>query len=321
VATHFRVPISTVQRAYRHLEQEGLLTRVRGSQTLLQGLHFDRRLGVRAFIGLPASLSAFVTLQAYRTFFIRIRRELRLRGFATAMIFTDESEMKTAVLSERLKAYEIDTVLWFQPPREAQKTAPQLADLGIRLLGVAHEDSPAISCRYEVSRGHATRTLLTEWKERHAIGEVTLVRWKEHRTSALQETLEHALDDLGIKAATALFKEQRSESFLRSLGKMKTQGIIFTSAPLAAKLSFRAPGAVADLLRTQRVAFLNGPVSMPFAKVPDVRVDLAFVDWQLVAEQIVDDLISQDAFQNSAPTVFEAEAKLRVPLSAFAQSI
>jgi Predicted transcriptional regulators len=41
VATHFRVPISTVQRTYRHLEQEGLLTRVRGSKTLLQGLHFD----------------------------------------------------------------------------------------------------------------------------------------------------------------------------------------------------------------------------------------------------------------------------------------
>src|SRR4051794_27383736 len=102
VATHFRVPVSTVQRAYRQLEQEGLLTRVRGSKTLLQGLHFDRRLGVRAFIGLPASLSAFVTLQAYRTFFIRIRRELRLRGFATAMVFTDTSEMKTSVLSERL---------------------------------------------------------------------------------------------------------------------------------------------------------------------------------------------------------------------------
>jgi hypothetical protein len=237
------------------------------------------------------------------------------------MVFTDESEMKTGVLSERLKAYEIDTVLWFQPPREAQKTQPRLADLGIRLLGVAHEDLPTIPCRYEVSRGQAIRTLLTEWKEHHAIGEVTLVRWKEHRTSVLQETLEHTLDELGIKAATALFKEQRSESFLRSLEKSKTQGIIFSSSPLAAKLSFRAPGAVADLLRNQRVAFLNGPVSMPFAKVPEVRVDLALVDWQLVAEQIVDDLISQDAFQNSAPTIFEAEAKLRVPLSAFAQSI
>jgi hypothetical protein len=77
---------------------------------------------------------------------------------------------------------------------------------------------------------------------------------------------------------------------------------------------------VEELLQAHRVAFLNGPVSMPFAKVPDAKVDLVTVDWQSVAEQIVDDLISQQAFQ-SGPTIFEAEAKLCVPLSAFAQSI
>jgi hypothetical protein len=60
---------------------------------------------------------------------------------------------------------------------------------------------------------------------------------------------------------------------------------------------------------------------MPFARVPDVQVDLVTVDWQFVSQQIVDDLISQEAFQKPGPTYFEAEAKLRVPLSAFAQSI
>jgi hypothetical protein len=60
---------------------------------------------------------------------------------------------------------------------------------------------------------------------------------------------------------------------------------------------------------------------MPFARVPDVQVDLVTVDWQLVAEQIVDDLIDQVAFLKAGPSYFEAEAKLRVPLSAFAQSI
>ena len=95
VAEHFRVPVSTVSRAYRHLEQEGLLTRLRGSKTLLQGLHFDRRLSVRAFVGLPASLSTFLTIHAYRMFFIKIRRELRLRGFATAMVFAEKEEART----------------------------------------------------------------------------------------------------------------------------------------------------------------------------------------------------------------------------------
>jgi hypothetical protein len=321
VATHFRVPVSTVSRAYHRLEQEGLLTRVRGSKTLLQGLHFDRRLSVRAFVGLPASLSAFLTIQAYRMFFIKIRRELRLRGFATAMVFAEPEEARTDALSDRLKAYEIDTVLWFQPPKEARETALRLADLGIRLLGIAHEEVPLIPCRYQVRRERGIRDLMTEWKTRLGIDDVTLVRSNERGASPLDEALHAALDELSIRSSTATFRGKQSGAFLRAAQKLKTGGVIFSSAQLASKLCFRAPGAVIDLIGAQRVAFLNGPVSLPFAKVPDVRVDLVVVDWQLVAEQIVDDLISQEAFLNTAPTIFQAEAKLRVPLSAFAQSI
>jgi hypothetical protein len=58
---------------------------------------------------------------------------------------------------------------------------------------------------------------------------------------------------------------------------------------------------------------------MPFAEIPDVQVDLVVVDWQWVAEQITNDLVTQDAFQLPGPTIFEAEAKIRVPLSDFAQ--
>jgi len=321
VATHFRVPVSTVSRAYRHLEQEGLLTRVRGSKTLLQGLHFDRRLSVRAFVGLPASLSAFLTIQAYRMFFIKIRRELRLRGFATAMVFAEPEEARTDALSDRLKAYEIDTVLWFQPPKEAQETALRLADLGIRLIGIAHEEIPVLPCRYQVRRDRGMRALMAEWKTHHGIEHVTLVRSNDRGTSPLAEALHTALDELGMKSSTATFHGKQSAAFLRATQKLKTGGVIFSSAQLASKLCFRAPGGVIDLIRAQRVAFLNGPVSLPFAKVPEVRVDLVVVDWQLVAEKIVDDLISQDAFQESAPTIFEADAKVHVPLSDFAQSI
>jgi hypothetical protein len=52
---------------------------------------------------------------------------------------------------------------------------------------------------------------------------------------------------------------------------------------------------------------------MPFTEVPDVRVDLVTIDWQLVAETIVDDLVTQTAFQRPGPTIFEAEPQLRVP--------
>ena len=320
VAAHFRVPVSTVSRAYDQLEQEGLLSRVRGSKTLLQGLHFDRQLSVRAFVGFPASLSAFVTLQDYRTFFIRIRRELRLRGFAAATAFFEPAEAASGTLSKRLQAYEVDTVIWFQPGKEARETALHLADMGIRLLAVSNDSFSPLPCRYQVRRESAIRTLLENWKSQKA-DRVTLVQSKDQRSAAMDETLQGILDELEIPWSVVTYQTQRSESFLRELQRKKTGGIVFSSSALASKFCFRAPDAVADLLQAHRVALLNGPVSMPFARVPDVRVDLVTVDWQLVAERIVNDLISQDAFQEPGPTVFEAEAKLRVPLSEFAQSI
>lgn len=320
VAAHFRVPVSTVTRAYRVLELEGLLSRIRGSKTVLQGLHFDRQLKVRSFVGFPASVSRFVTLQDYRTFFIRIRRELRLRGFAAATAFFEPAEASSDALSKRFKAYEVDTVIWFQPGKESAITALHLADMGIRLLGVANDNFGQIPCRYQIRREGAIKALLANWKAENP-GRVTIVESKEQRSAAMGETLHGILDELGIPWSVATYRSQRSEAFLRELQRKKTSGVIFSSSALASKFCFRAPGAVADLLAAHRVALINGPVSMPFAKVPDVKVDLVTVDWQMVAERIVDDLISQDAFQLPGPTFFDAEAKLRVPLSDFAQSI
>ncbi len=321
VVAHFHVPFSTVARVYRRLEEEGLLSRVRGSKTILQGLHFDRQLRVRAFVGLPASLSEFVTIQPYRTFFLKIKRELRLRGFATATIYFDREEARTDALSKRLKRYEVDTVIWFQPSKEAKETALHLRDMGIRLIGVAHHEFPAITCRYQVRRDAAIGLLLSEWKARHGVQRVTLVQATDQRAAAVEETVQTILQELEISSSVAIYRGQRIEVFLRTLQKAKTGGIIFSSPALASKFCFRRPGAMTDLLQKQRVAFISGPVTMPFAKVPNVRVDLVAVDWQLVAERIVDDLITQEAFKIAGPTVFEAEANLRVPLSDFAQAI
>ncbi len=83
----------------------------------------------------------------------------------------------------------------------------------------------------------------------------------------------------------------------------------------------RAPEALTSIPKNCRTAFIDGPVSTPFAKVPDIPVDMVRVDWQLVAERIVDDFMTKKNLDTASPTVFEAEAHLQVPLSAFAQSI
>jgi hypothetical protein len=320
VAAHFHVPQSTVGQIYRRLEQEGLLSRVRGSKTILQGLNFDRRLQVRAFVGLPASLSAFITLQDYRMFFIRVRRELRVRGFATAMLLFEGDEVGTPAFAERLKAYEVDTVLWFEPTKRIQPAVLRLSDRGIRMIGVSEEASSILPCRYQLRREQALRCLLEQWKTLPKLDKITLVQSRQHRSATIEEMVKTILDELDIPWSSANFTK-RSATFLRILAKAKTSGLIFPSSSLASMFSFRVPSAMTELIRTHRVGLIGGPVNMPFAKLPDVRVDLITFDWQLIAERIVSDLITQEAFQESVPVIFQAEPHLQVPLNSIAQDI
>jgi ribosomal protein S3 len=55
-----------------------------------------------------------------------------------------------------------------------------------------------------------------------------------------------------------------------------------------------------------RVSLTGAPASIPFAQVPDVAADLVVVDWQLVAEQIVSDLISRIAFNRAETTTLRS---------------
>jgi DNA-binding transcriptional ArsR family regulator len=323
IALQFGVPVSTVSRVYRRLEEEGLLSTVRGSKTMLQGLHFDRQLSVRAFIGLPASLSSFLTIQDYRMFFIRIRRELRLRGFATAMLFHEGGEEERPAFSARLKAYQVDTVLWFEPPKSARESVLRLLDAGVRIIGVTETSCAFLKCRYRLSRSAAVKQLLDAWKTEHAIENVTLVESSDFPPSPSEETLRRVLDDLKLPRQASKFATQSFERFLRNLMKANTArtGIIFPSSRLASMFCFRAPDTVSRLLAARHVAFTDGPVNMPFARVPSVRVDLITHDWKALVQTIVDDLITQNAFRATGSITFEAQCHLGVPLSRFAQDV
>jgi hypothetical protein len=319
VARRFAVPVSTVSRVYGALQEEGILVRIRGSKTLLQGLSGGRQLSVLGFVGMPALTSSFVTLQDCRTFFIRTRRELRVRRFAVATMFYDRSEGQNGRLFSRIDKHDFDTVLWYQPDRAAKETVPQLKDSGVQVIGVSDRWFPSISCRYEVQRESAIMSILRDWRANDAISSVVLVRGIE-TSEAKEELLKTLLEEEGLAYEFKSAGDQRLADFLSSLAGDKHRGIIFPSMA-AAMFAFRAPEAFAKLMSRARVALTGGPVSIPFAQVPDVAADLVIVDWQLVAEQVVTDFVNRKAFIRADTTVFEAQAHLRAPLIQYAQRL
>ena len=321
VARQFRVPVSTVAKIYHEMEEEGLLSRVRGSKTVLNSLRNNRQLSVRGFVGLPALMSHFIAIQDYRTFLICMRRELWSRGFATTMFFFRHNEAVDGTLSEQLKSYEVDSVIWLQPGRSARETLLRLSDMGIRVISISQVGTPSIPSRYHVWKERAIETLLKDWKSRNSVRKITVVDSKDYRSVVTEEVLRVTLQNLEIEAVIRTFESEDTSVFLRDLCRIKTDGIIFPASGLASMFAFRSPDQLGDLLRAQRVAFVDGPIDMPFTKIPDVPVDLVTVNWPIVAESIVNDLITREAFDRNRYTTFEAEAQLRAPLSSFCDEI
>jgi hypothetical protein len=319
VARRFQVPVSTVARVYDRLEEEGILSSIRGSRTLLQGLGAARHISVRSYVGMPAAVSYFVALQNYRTFFIRTRRELRARGFAVTTVFFEPRELETAGLEEKFKKYGVDTVLWYLPDVAARDAVARLRDQGVRFICISEGGSAPIRCHYEIHRANAINAILKDWRAKDRIKSVVIVRGLK-RSAAAEERLAALLEDQEVACESVKPGNQQLERFLESLGDDRSRGIIFP-AWAASLCGFRAPEALIQLMNRSRVAFVDGPVTMPFTKVIEAPVDLVTVNWQLLAERVVDDLTAGDGLESGEPIIFEADPHLRVPLSEFAQSI
>jgi hypothetical protein len=318
VASRFRAPISSVADVYQRVESEGILQRVRGSKTILRGLRHDRKLSVRAFVGLPTTTSKYVTVQDYRMFLVSLRRELRLSGFAAAMLDVDRPNADK--FSERVQRYEIDTIIWFQPGAFAKQVKLRLKDLGLRVVGISDGAQPPLPCFYEVHREAAIRNILRSWRSEAGLRSVIALTGIGRGSAVDEQRLKEILEEEDFRYEIRSTSSESIPKLLKSLGQKGNVGIAFLSSA-APMFAFRSPELVTKIFQRCRVALIEGPVNMPFATVPDVRIDLVLVDWQLVAQRIVGDLIAQNSFDAAKPVVFEAESRLRVPLNQYAQVI
>ena len=321
VAKKFKVPVSTVAKAYRDLEQEGFLSRMRSSKTVLNGLQRTRKLSVRGFVGLPVLTSNFITIQDYRTLLNCLRSELWLRGFAATMFFFKPEELANGKLVEQLKSYEVDTVIWLHPGRTATETLLRLGDFGIRNIVISEVGTPGVSSRYFIWKERAIETLLRDWKHRNLANGVMLINSMVYRSPVIEEVVRVVLQSLGIEPVSRNFEGDDASAFIRTLHRSEQAGVIFPALGLLSMFAFRSPGQLIELINSHHVAFADGPTDFPFAQMTKGEVDLVTVDLQTLAESIVNDLITGEAYDRNQQTTFEAEARLRVPLRSICEEM
>jgi len=319
VADRFNVSLSMVAAVYRQLETEGLLMRLRGSRTLLKGLGAGRQVSVHGIVGVPMSLAFFLTRQKYRMFFMCARREMRRRGFVSAGIFYEAGEERADFLVERIKHCKADSVLWYRPDPCARETARLLQDSGIRVIGVADGGLPALPCHFEIARDKAVAEILSNWKRCGSIRTVCAVH-AGRRSAVEEEKLKGLLENARLQYNFVDAERAQCDQLLRSLMEEQESATVLLGEA-ASLCAFRAPDRLIDLMSRKRVALVDGPVSLPFAKTPPVRADFAVADWEAVASGITDEILTGKAFESPTRTVFEAIAYLQAPLNEFAQTI
>lgn len=142
IAGFFNSPISTVSAAFQTLEREGLLSRLRGSQTVLLGKKTVPQDPVRGVVGLPVWFDSIMALPYTRAFTMMIEGNLRKAGFVADIIFhhtkTEESNPEFA---QRLLSHRLDAVIWHSPYSGVMQNILSLRERGVRILLTGRSDS------------------------------------------------------------------------------------------------------------------------------------------------------------------------------------
>ena len=321
-ARTFKVPVSAAAEVYRRLSEEGVLSTVRGSRTMLRGKSTGRFVRINGMIGIPVSVRRFVTLRDYRECYLHLREELFARRFATRCVFYDGTEPDTEFLVSKFAKADVETVIWILPDGSARETALRLRDRGIQFIGISFAALPGILCRYAVRRRQAIGTIFRNWREQAKIRTATIIR-------AHDET---ELDHERIKRIESLAVAERIECEFAVLSKgdlpapLKSfcrygRGLVMPS-PAASLLARLQPEAVTEVLGTCRVALIDGPIDVPASQcAPHAAADIVTVNWRPIARKIASDAETGEALSQAESVIFEAKPLLRVPLHKLLRSI
>lgn len=150
-ARELGVSLSAISRAYDALKKEGLLGTIRASRTVIEGRTVAVPINFKGFIGLPVSLSCFLTLQDYRDFYFALRRESHRRRFVSNLLFFNDNPKGRAELSALLEEFGVHFVIWFLPQMSAENITLTLKDKGVRFVGVRDGGVSSSFCKYEIS--------------------------------------------------------------------------------------------------------------------------------------------------------------------------
>ncbi len=315
ISRFFGVSLRTAAIAYEQLEHEGLLRRIRGTQTLLTGKRVSPQKAVRAVVGMPIWLQTVLGSPYAWALCMEIEELLRKNGFVADFIFFRGTNNSIEDIVDRLLSHHLDYIIWYVSPRLLNpQILLSMKDRGIQQVVIHSKEKPGT---------YPCATYLQDWQT--AYGEMAS-RWKQQgiqrvfipkpsdtaqwETRCLMRVL--ASHELASEIIPGSLAQVRKESRRRPREK---SAVAFTSMEEAHMLCNEDPFSTEELLNTSLIAFCRGPLRLPYFHHRPLVVDLVGIPPSLRARRIVDDLCSGEVRERGVLHTFYAEYHPQIDLS------
>jgi len=315
INSFFGVPLRTAAIAYEALEQEGLFTRIRSSQTLLSGKVNSLRKPVRAVVGIPIWMRTIIASPQSWEFQRQLEEELRKSGFvADTIFFHDEEENENEVL-ERLLRHQLNHIIWRAPAEVLTFSSLflSLKDRGVRQIVI--QGSPRFPCPFYVHDWTtAFREMAAAWKAKGILRAIILK--PSHRS--LRRGVKYLTDIMGNHgiAVEILDPDVKKLHQLVTAGKGRRTAIAFTNLDDTYGICNEEPILFEEILHRSLVAFCRGPVRIPYFESRSGKIDIVYVSVQERVQRIVSDLCLGHLNRNGLIHTFRAKYQPEVDLSA-----
>lgn len=309
VAAFFGAPLRTVAISYETLDLEGILSRIRGTQTMLNGKKTSTRQTINAIVGLPISLQAMLASPFECQLQMELEERLRGRGFVADSIFFRPNEDYEPAFGERLLRHNLDILIWHAPHPLASHVLFSLRERGVRLILLQPAESPLrIAARVHIlAWQEAYQKMLVHWSaqgvRRAYFVEPSLISARRALKQLLPLIPQHGITATVIEATETALAQLAPASAPPASGAV----LAFMDFITADALCNGYPELIDRISANTRLAFCRGAVRVPRLVTRRICVDVVELDAAALADGIVADLCDVQNTQEGVRATFHAD--------------
>lgn len=319
VAEFFKTPLRTVAIVYGALEDEGLLNRVRSSQTSLIGSADLTQSIVRGVVGIPIWLLSIVVSPFTRTFHLELEERLRKKGYVADFIFFRTGEDCQPDFVDRLLRHGVNYLIWHTPHPLGAQVQLSMKDHGIRQIILQPSESPKsqVPANYLLNWQPAYHQMANTWREA-GISRVVIPKPVYMPSKQALRNFCQLLKSHGIETQLV---EGNARTLLETIDDRPSTGVAFMDQQGADSLCNEDPAIIEQILAISRVAFCRGRIHLPYFEHRLASADILGFSAAEMVDRIVNDLGHLSGRRADKPHCFEANYQPQQPLNAQKESL